>query len=158
MAPLVNPCRRRGFSFVAADASGTIRPMRDKPRRSDSDCSRCGGRDTVAWGHTERRCRNCGDTYKVNHARPPCVRVIVATLAVIALFWGGLYEAHRRGWLKPFIEAFEIAQGDAYRFRPGTVHRVTAVEDTLVIEVSTNHLTDVVRLEDRYGRQGTNAP
>jgi hypothetical protein len=29
------------------------------------------------------------------------------------------------------------------------------VEDTLVIEVSTHHLTDVVRLEDAYGREGT---
>jgi len=56
------------------------------------------------------------------------------------------------------LEGFEIAPGDAYRFRPRTVHRVTAVEDTLVVEVSTNHLTDVVRLEDRYGRAGTNAP
>jgi len=56
------------------------------------------------------------------------------------------------------LETFEIAPGDAYRLRPRTVHRMTAVEDTLVVEVSTNHLTDVVRLEDRYGREGTNAP
>ena len=56
------------------------------------------------------------------------------------------------------LETLEIAPGDAYRLRPGTVHRMTAVEDTLVVEVSTNHLTDVVRLEDRYGREGTNAP
>ena len=56
------------------------------------------------------------------------------------------------------LETFEITPGDAYRLRPGTVHRMTAVEDTLVVEVSTNHLTDVVRLEDRYGREGTNAP
>jgi mannose-6-phosphate isomerase-like protein (cupin superfamily) len=56
------------------------------------------------------------------------------------------------------LETFEIAKGDAFRFRPRTVHRVTAVEDTLVIEVSTNQLTDVVRLEDRYGREGTSEP
>ena len=56
------------------------------------------------------------------------------------------------------LETSEITPGDAYRFRPGTVHRLTAIEDTVVIEVSTNHLTDVVRLEDRYGREGTNAP
>ena len=56
------------------------------------------------------------------------------------------------------LEAFEIAAGDAFRFRPRTVHRVTAVEDTLVIEVSTPQLTDVVRLEDRYGREGTSKP
>jgi mannose-6-phosphate isomerase len=45
-----------------------------------------------------------------------------------------------------------IAPGAAFRFRPGTVHRVTAIEDTLILEVSTPHLDDVVRLEDRYGR------
>ncbi len=50
------------------------------------------------------------------------------------------------------LETVEIGPGDAFRFRPGTVHRVTAVEDTLVLEVSTPHLDDVVRLEDRYGR------
>ena len=52
------------------------------------------------------------------------------------------------------LESVEIAAGDAFRFRPGTVHRVTALEDTLVLEVSTPHLDDVVRLEDRYGRDG----
>jgi len=45
-----------------------------------------------------------------------------------------------------------ITAGAAYRFRPGTVHRLRALEDTLVLEVSTPELDDVVRLEDRYGR------
>jgi len=40
-------------------------------------------------------------------------------------------------------------------FPPGTVHRLTAVEDTTIVEVSTPQLDDVVRLEDRYGREGT---
>ncbi|HJU47392.1 MAG TPA: cupin domain-containing protein [Gaiellaceae bacterium] len=52
----------------------------------------------------------------------------------------------------------EIGPGDAFHYRPGTVHRVTALEDTLVIEVSTPHLDDVVRLEDQYGREGTSDP
>jgi mannose-6-phosphate isomerase len=56
------------------------------------------------------------------------------------------------------LEGVEIVPGEAFRFRPGTVHRVTALEDTLVIEVSTPHLDDVVRLEDRYGREGTSTP
>jgi mannose-6-phosphate isomerase-like protein (cupin superfamily) len=50
------------------------------------------------------------------------------------------------------LETTEIATGDAFRYRPGTVHRVTAIEDTTILEVSTPHLTDVVRLDDRYGR------
>ena len=47
-----------------------------------------------------------------------------------------------------------IASGAAFRFRPGTVHRVTALEDTTILEVSTPHLDDVVRLDDEYGRCG----
>jgi mannose-6-phosphate isomerase len=62
------------------------------------------------------------------------------------------------GELDGELETVEITAGDAFRYRPGTVHRVTALEDTLIIEVSTPHLDDVVRLEDRYGREGTSAP
>ena len=42
--------------------------------------------------------------------------------------------------------------GAAFRIRPGTIHRVKALEDTLILEVSTPQLEDVVRLEDKYGR------
>ena len=51
-----------------------------------------------------------------------------------------------------------VGPGAAFHYRPGTVHRVTALEDTTILEVSTPHLEDVVRLEDLYGRQGTSAP
>jgi mannose-6-phosphate isomerase len=51
-----------------------------------------------------------------------------------------------------------IAAGASFRFQPGTVHRVTALEDTTILEVSTAHLDDVVRLDDRYGRQGSSQP
>jgi mannose-6-phosphate isomerase len=51
-----------------------------------------------------------------------------------------------------------VSAGVCFRFRPGTVHRVTAIEDTTILEVSTAQLEDVVRLEDRYGREGTSEP
>ena len=51
-----------------------------------------------------------------------------------------------------------IAAGAAFHYPPGTVHRVTAIEDTTILEVSTPQLDDVVRLEDAYGRKGTSAP
>ena len=51
-----------------------------------------------------------------------------------------------------------LGPGSALRFPPGTVHRVTALEDTTILEVSTPQLDDIVRLEDRYGRQGTSEP
>ena len=56
------------------------------------------------------------------------------------------------------LEKLEIGPGDAFRYRPGTVHRVRALEDTLIVEVSTPQLDDVVRLEDQYGREGTSGP
>jgi mannose-6-phosphate isomerase-like protein (cupin superfamily) len=57
---------------------------------------------------------------------------------------------------KPVDVHLEI--GDAFRVTPGTVHQMEAVTDCDILEVSTPHLDDVVRLEDRYGREGTSAP
>ena len=51
-----------------------------------------------------------------------------------------------------------VTAGACFRFRPGTVHRVSALEDTTILEVSTPQLEDIVRLEDRYGREGTSNP
>jgi mannose-6-phosphate isomerase len=51
-----------------------------------------------------------------------------------------------------------LEPGDTLHYEPGTVHRVTAIEDTTILEVSTPQLDDVVRIEDAYGRAGTSAP
>ena len=56
------------------------------------------------------------------------------------------------------LETVEVGPGDTFRYRPRTVHRVTAIDDLTVVEISTNHLDDVVLLDDRYGREGTSAP
>ena len=48
--------------------------------------------------------------------------------------------------------------GEAFHIPPRMIHRMEALEDTDVAEVSTPELDDVVRLEDRYGRAGTSAP
>jgi len=45
-----------------------------------------------------------------------------------------------------------MTAGDTLHITPGTRHRITAVEDTDIVEISTPELDDVVRLEDRYGR------
>lgn len=51
-----------------------------------------------------------------------------------------------------------LAEGAALHFPPGTVHRVKALEDTTILEVSTAQIDDVVRLQDDYGREGTTEP
>lgn len=45
-----------------------------------------------------------------------------------------------------------MAPGDAYQILPGTRHRIEAITDSRLVEVSTPETDDVVRLEDRYGR------
>ena len=42
--------------------------------------------------------------------------------------------------------------GDKLHIPPGTRHRVRGIEDTLIFEVSSPELDDVVRIEDDYGR------
>jgi quercetin dioxygenase-like cupin family protein len=51
-----------------------------------------------------------------------------------------------------------LRAGQAFHIPPRLIHRMEAVEDTDVAEVSTPELDDVIRLEDRYGRAGTSAP
>ena len=46
----------------------------------------------------------------------------------------------------------EMLPGESVHVTPPTIHRMTAIEDCDVFEVSTPELHDVVRLEDRYGR------
>ena len=69
------------------------------------------------------------------------------------LLWKGklLFEIQRDGQLTKH----EVLPGERFHVTPGTVHRMTAIEDCDVIEVSTPELDDVVRIEDRYGREGT---
>ena len=56
------------------------------------------------------------------------------------------------------LRKIEMKPGDAFHITPGTLHRMTGLEDTDILEVSTPELDDVVRLEDRYGRAGTSKP
>jgi mannose-6-phosphate isomerase len=56
------------------------------------------------------------------------------------------------------LRRLEMSPGDAFHIAPGTLHRMTGLEDTDILEVSTPELDDVVRLEDRYGRAGTSRP
>ncbi len=51
-----------------------------------------------------------------------------------------------------------IEAGHTWQNLPGVVHTIEALVDSDVLEASTPHLDDVVRLTDRYGREGTSTP
>jgi len=55
----------------------------------------------------------------------------------------------------PSVEGLEevpLCAGEAFRVKPGTVHRMEAITECDILEASTPHLDDVVRVQDRYGR------
>ncbi len=56
------------------------------------------------------------------------------------------------------LETVELEPGERVHLPAGVRHRITAVTDVVLLEASTTELDDVVRLEDRYGREGTSAP
>jgi quercetin dioxygenase-like cupin family protein len=53
------------------------------------------------------------------------------------------------------LKEVSLKAGESFRNTPGTIHQMEAVTDCDVLEASTPHLDDVVRLADRYGREGT---
>jgi mannose-6-phosphate isomerase-like protein (cupin superfamily) len=62
---------------------------------------------------------------------------------------------------KETLSATSLSAGDSVHVLPGTLHRLRAIEDSVLVEASTaapGWREDVVRLEDRYGRLGTTAP
>lgn len=52
----------------------------------------------------------------------------------------------------PVTEIFYMNNGDTFNCNPKTIHRIIAVSDSDIIEVSTNYPDDIIRLEDNYNR------
>lgn len=50
------------------------------------------------------------------------------------------------------LKEISLEEGQSFRIPPGTIHRFKSSSGCDIIEVSTPHLEDVVRLEDKYGR------
>lgn len=63
-----------------------------------------------------------------------------------------------RGPSADSLETTKLEAGAVWRNEPGQVHTIEALEDAVVVEVSTPEVDDVVRIGDDYGRTGTSAP
>ncbi len=57
-----------------------------------------------------------------------------------------------KGKTKGKLRRFNMLPGDKLDIFPYTIHRIHALEDSKIFEVSTDQLGDVVRIEDDYGR------
>lgn len=112
------------------------------------------------WGHEELFAlvdgSFCGKAIHVNKGHALSLQYHELKEEVISVQSGRLrVEVGRH---EDALEAFDLEPGESIHLVPFTRHRVTALEDTVLLEASTTQLLDVVRLEDRYGRAGTSAP
>ena len=112
------------------------------------------------WGHEEVFAfvegRFCGKAIHVTQGHSLSLQYHEAKEETISVQSGRLKV--EVGPHEDSLEEFELEPGESIHLLPLTRHRVTALVDTVMLEASTTELTDVVRLEDRYGRQGTSAP
>ncbi|TMB56472.1 MAG: cupin domain-containing protein [Deltaproteobacteria bacterium] len=104
------------------------------------------GHETI-WARTERYAGKILHVRKGESLSYQYHRVKDETIHVIA----GLVDLEVAAPETP-LRTVRLGPGDGWHLPPGTRHRLTAVEDTDILEVSTPELDDVVRLEDRYGR------
>lgn len=51
------------------------------------------------------------------------------------------------------LTARPFKQGESVHIPPTLIHQIEAVVDSDVLEASTDHLDDLVRLNDKYGRK-----
>ena len=112
------------------------------------------------WGHEEVFAlvdgRFCGKAIHVNEGHALSLQYHERKEETISC-QSGLLRVEV-GASEDALEEFELEPGESVHLRPGVRHRVTAVVDSVMLEASTTELDDVVRLEDRYGRQGSSAP
>ena len=100
----------------------------------------------IHWAHTDRY---VGKILHINAGHALSLQYHLKKDETIYVHSGRLrYEIERDGTMV----TLDLGPGDSLHVTPGTIHRMTAVEDTDVLEASTPEIDDVVRLEDRYGR------
>jgi len=109
------------------------------------------GHETI-WAHTDNY---VGKILHIKAGQALSVQYHNRKDETIHLLGGELIYRVKLGEL---LDDVKLKRGESFRITPGTVHQMEAITDCDVLEVSTNDLDDVVRLQDRYGREGTSAP
>lgn len=104
------------------------------------------------WAHTDRY---VGKILHINAGQALSVQYHDRKDETVHLLSGELVYRVQMG---EKLEDMHLKAGESFRITPGTIHQMEAVTDCDVLEVSTPELDDVVRLSDRYGREGTSAP
>jgi mannose-6-phosphate isomerase len=111
------------------------------------------GHETI-WAQTERY---VGKILHINAGHELSVQYHNRKDETIYLLSGDIvYRVQREG--DDILDDVKLKVGESYRITPGTIHQMIARTDCEVLEVSTPEIDDVVRLSDKYGREGTSEP
>jgi mannose-6-phosphate isomerase len=111
------------------------------------------GHETI-WAQSERY---VGKILHINAGHELSVQYHNRKDETVYLLSGEIvYRVQRDG--DDILDDMKLKVGESFRITPGTIHQMIAVTDCDVLEVSTPEIDDVVRLSDRYGREGTSEP
>lgn len=108
----------------------------------------------IIWAHTDRY---VGKILHVNAGQQLSVQYHERKDETVYLLSGEM-----KYWVQlpgdSVLRDQQLVAGQSFRITPLTVHYMEAITDCDVLEASTPELDDVVRMKDRYGREGTSAP
>ena len=144
-----------------ADAVALARPYVDQPvliifvdTIFDADLSivKATTADGIIWAHTDRY---VGKILHIRAGHALSVQYHNRKDETIYLLSGEMIYRVKDG---DELRDVGLKVGESFRCLPCTVHQMEAITDCDVLEASTPDLDDVVRLSDRYGREGTSAP
>jgi mannose-6-phosphate isomerase len=111
------------------------------------------GHETI-WAHSERY---VGKILHINAGHELSVQYHNRKDETVYLLSGEIiYRVRPQGG--DALEDVQLTIGESFRIAPGTIHQMVALTDCDVLEVSTPEVDDIVRLSDKYGREGTTAP
>jgi mannose-6-phosphate isomerase len=147
--------RRKKTVSKAGTAAPAVREPHAKPgsgRIKVGTVSKPWGHETI-WALTDRY---VGKILHINAGHELSVQYHNVKDETVYLLSGQIvYRVKGNAGL---LEDVNLKLGEAFRITPGTIHQMVALTDCDVLEVSTPELDDVVRLSDKYGREGTSAP
>jgi mannose-6-phosphate isomerase len=110
------------------------------------------GHETI-WAHSERY---VGKILHINAGQELSVQYHNRKDETVYLLSGEI--SYRVQGKDDVLDDVQLQKGESFRITPGTIHQMVALTDCDVLEVSTPELDDVVRIKDKYGREGTSAP
>src|SRR5688500_10935265 len=140
-----------GDAMSATSANGTGGAA-TSGRREVRTVQKPWGHETI-WAHTDRY---VGKILHIKAGHELSIQYHNRKDETVYLLSGELiYKVQPEGGE---LRDVKLKVGEAYRITPLTVHQMVAVTDCDVLEASTPDLDDVVRLSDKYGRDGTSAP